>query len=86
MVPHLVTKGHDEVQRQADTLAKAAAAAYQVSGMEDVTPEESKEISCAGNIMTHEAIMSVASIEDAKQDMETEDAPRPGEHIMSEQS
>lgn len=62
----------------------------QIFGLEDVTPEEIQEVNSAGDMMTPEAIMSVAAIEyaleDVRQNMGTEDAPSPGELTMPELS
>ncbi|XP_045112523.1 tigger transposable element-derived protein 1-like [Portunus trituberculatus] len=85
LVPHLVSDEHGKVQ----TLMEAAAVACRVPGFQNVTPDEIKEMNIAGDIMTPEVIMDVATIEDVlgnENQGKAVEAPPPGELIMQQLS
>ena len=68
MTPDLLPHTPSEpIQRFADTVADAVAAARQVPGFADITEEEILEIHGAGEAATTEDIMSSATLEDSIQ-------------------
>ena len=92
LVPHLVAGergGRGQVQTHSDSLMEAAAAASRVPGFKNVTAEEINEVNTAGDTMTPEVIMDVATVEDV---IENEnkgtavEAPPPGELTMQQLS
>ena len=92
LVPHLVADergGRGQVQTHSDSLMEAAAAACHVPGFENVTAEEINEVNTAGDTMTPEVIMDVATVEDVleNENKSTEvEAPPPGELTMQQLS